>query len=399
MKNIRYAFLYESINGCGLTNQIFIFVSHIIKSILYTPDINIIIYNNFLTDINNLHYINSLIPISNIINIDEFNKYLYDKYNILIFDKNYIDFNIISAYYGMKDKNVDITQFIKNNCFDPINNKLFISNKLNLNELFGDPTPGQVKKIFIKYLINGYEFEIEYDENCSNLREIVEFNLTKVEYQYYFKFPFDLDDKLFFDILKNIPFKHNIIIHSDKFIKHVNENINNLKLNNLINNKLDTKINVIHLRTEDDGIKHWSNQNNMTDFEFKYSLENKYIDIIKKETNNNIDKNNIFIILSYTTDNNVIKYLNDNNYIFFICNKYLSCGREINAIIDLLNTRICNNLFIGNLNIKQKRGSSFSYFILSKLNKINNIKSILIDLDNIKSEENEIYYDYTPEKY
>ena len=56
-----------------------------------------------------------------------------------------------------------------------------------------------------------------------------------------------------------------------------------------------------------------------------------------------------------------------------------------NAIIDLLVSSCCNNIFIGNFNITNLNGSSFSYYIW-KLMK-DDVLKIFIDLDKIYDDE------------
>ncbi len=385
MKNIAYEEIYNRNYGSGLTNQIFMIVSNILINFFNDTNTNknIIIFDNFLTDVKNNKYINSVMPISDIINIDEFNKYLYDNHNILIFDKNNINFDILSILYGTKDKSIDITNYIKNNCFDKSKNIFMLSNLLNLNDTFGDPLPGIQKKLYVTYSINNYEFNIEYDENMSHINETIEFDVKKKDYGFNLYFPFFLNESIYFDILNNIPFNHWITSYSDKFIKNIKTIVN-------VENK---KINILHLRLEDDAINYWSQINLMGKEDYKRDLEEKYIQILKDNVQNK--EEHIFIILGYNNDNRVLDYLNNNNYKYFICEKIDRFGREINAIIDLYNVRLCNNFFIGNFSIKNRRGSSFSYFILSRLNKEQNIKSILIDLDNL-NDNNEIYYNYKP---
>ena len=63
-------------------------------------------------------------------------------------------------------------------------------------------------------------------------------------------------------------------------------------------------------------------------------------------------------------------------------------GREHEAIIDMLCAKQCNNIFIGNFNMKKLNGSTFSFLIIQNLN--DNINKILIDLDRIT--EPEFYY-------
>ena len=95
-----------------------------------------------------------------------------------------------------------------------------------------------------------------------------------------------------------------------------------------------------------------------------------------------MDKNDLNIILSYSNNNKVINYLSINNYKYTFIPKKLYLGREMNALIDLLISKNCNNLFIGNFNMNGLNGSSFSYLIAKKLN--GNIKCIFIDIDHIK---------------
>jgi hypothetical protein len=126
------------------------------------------------------------------------------------------------------------------------------------------------------------------------------------------------------------------------------------KINNNDSNK---KINVIHLRLEDDGINHWSNQNKMNPLVFKQQLVLKYIELIK----NNIQKEDITFILSGDTNNDVVQFMKENEYnIMFIDKKFNidQPSRELNAIVDIIIGRYCNNVFIG------CDGSTFSELLL-----------------------------------
>jgi hypothetical protein len=167
----------------------------------------------------------------------------------------------------------------------------------------------------------------------------------------------------FFDIFNNITFQ-------DQFYRISNNLIPEIKL------KLgeDIKINVVHLRLEPDALIHWSNMNNMNPINFKKIIEKKYIYLINKFINKNV----FTIIMSYSTDNNVIKFLNINKYNYFIKKKDPSIGRECNALNDLLLARQMNNFFIGS------GGSTFTDCIMSSTNKK---KAIIIDLNNILNPE------------
>ena len=82
--------------------------------------------------------------------------------------------------------------------------------------------------------------------------------------------------------------------------------------------------------------------------------------------------------------NRVIDYMKKNGYKYRLTPKYENMGREQNAIIDLLISKICNNTLIGNFNLENLNGSSFSYY-LTQIN--SDVKQILIDLDYINNKE------------
>jgi hypothetical protein len=82
--------------------------------------------------------------------------------------------------------------------------------------------------------------------------------------------------------------------------------------------------------------------------------------------------------MTYSRNNNVIKYLQNNNYNYYIKQKNPALGRECNALQDLILARKMNNFFIG------AGGSTFSNFICNSTNKK---KTIMIDINNILKPE------------
>jgi hypothetical protein len=107
---------------------------------------------------------------------------------------------------------------------------------------------------------------------------------------------------------------------------------------------------------------------------FNNFIQQKYIRLI----NRFINKNMFTIIMTYSVNNNVIKFLKQNGYNYFISKKDISIGRECNALKDLLLAREMNNFFIG------AGGSTFTDFILNSTNKK---KIILFDMNNITKPE------------
>jgi len=165
----------------------------------------------------------------------------------------------------------------------------------------------------------------------------------------------------FFEIYNNIQFQNHFYNLSNNLIIEIHDKLGN-----------DIKINIIHLRIEDDAVNHWSKRNNMSALLFKMLLVDKYLYLIKKY----INKESFTIVNTYNKDNIIIKFLYQNGYKFFTKKSNLSDGRECNALRDLLLARKMNNFFIG------ATRSTFSDFIL---NSASFKKSIMIDLDNVKS--------------
>ena len=278
-----YSKIYS--RGSGLTNQIFALITSIIIAI-YKRE-SIVVFDYFLDDFSKEDYT----IISNIINMEQMNIFLFDKYRVLLIDRYNIDSIIVSEN---------------------------IINKINEN----------------------------------------------TEYNYTFGWINDINADLFENILLNIRFHPDFVEKADRCMQTVS----------------DKKTNIIHLRVEDDAIKHWSKMNHMTECEFRGFIENKYIELIKRH----FDKDDETIILSSSSKNGVIDFLEREGYSYTFTEKHFA-GREKNAIVDLLISKRCNNIFIGNFNPIKLNGSSFSYFISKSLD--NDVKRIMIDLDRIMDAE------------
>ena len=129
-------------------------------------------------------------------------------------------------------------------------------------------------------------------------------------------------------ILSNLKFTSKFYDNADEILKK---------------NKITAEpCNVIHLRLENDAIEHWSKQNGLSPEEFKKILEIKYIKNIEKF----INKNYITIVVASEYDNNVIKYLRDNGYLYLTTEKSFK-ERELNAIVDLIITQRCDRVILG----------------------------------------------------
>jgi hypothetical protein len=345
--------------GIGLCNQLFSLVSCIFDNI-NKNGIKIIVLYEFLNDIETNIYSNS----SEIFDLEIINIFLA-KYNIILLDKYKSKLEIIDIKYGIDDNNIDITEKIVKKYYNSNENSLIVPINTNINKLYYDPEPGIVKFIYVKYKINNMIFNNIFLENSQI--ELNNLNSEKKHKQNEITIENKKNIKLFDIILKNITFNKKYYNIANSFIRTLN-----------ITEKI--KINIIHIRNELDAITFWGNINKIKPVKYKEILENKYIYLIEKY----LDKNSHNIVLSMNTDNKVIDYLKHNNYNYNFINKN-NCGREINAIIDLIISNKCNNVFIGNIHPINFNGSTFSYCIYKMLD--DHIKKILIDLDNINHEE------------
>jgi hypothetical protein len=343
-------------DNAGFTNQIFAFITSIINA--FKNKNKVVVIDNFLNDFKSSSYS----PISKIFDIDKINLFLQKNYDIIIVDKNNINFELLSVKYGNNDETnyIDLTDFYKVQYFN--NNKLFIDKNTCFNDIKGDPCHGTVKKFVMKYKINDYHIEEIYNEN---LDSNIEINFEGGPYIFTLGWINSFNDNMFDKILTNIVYNIYFTSKSELVINDINKN---------------KKINIIHLRLEDDAITHWSKMNNMMPDKYKTYLEEKYINLFKKY----ISKTDENIILSCSLSNDVINYLNENGYNYKFIDKFFK-DREKNAIIDLLVSKCCNNVFIGNFNINNSNGSTFSYYIWKYMN--DDVTKIYIDLDKIYENE------------
>lgn len=341
---------YIGVPSSGLTNQLFYLTGSIIVAI--TKGEKVIVVDKFLTDYSKKNYL----PISQIFDMKKFNEFLHGKYGVVVVDKYNVDFKINYIKYGTDAIYHDFTSYYTY----PIR----IKKKTIFNSIYGDPCPNVHKQLIINYTINGYNVQEIHPEN---LKKNIVIHFEGAKYVSTFSWINSYDETMFENILSNIPYDENFMIEKHKFFQRANLN-------------KDDKINVIHLRLEDDALKHWSTINHLSKMQFKRLMKKKYIDLIKKY----IDKTDYNIILSWSKKNPVYDFLQREGYQILKIDK-LYDRRELNAIFELLVSSLCNNKVIGNFNFKNINGSSFSYYMCKLMN--SNVEKIMIDLDHIHNSE------------
>lgn len=149
------------------------------------------------------------------------------------------------------------------------------------------------------------------------------------------------------ELFQSIRFTPSIVSPALKF---VNDSQNNIKKGT---------INVIHLRIEQDWLDFVSSRRNprVSPAAISHEIANKYIKVIQQY----IQKDDLTFILTGSSNNKVIDYLRNNHYTCFLFPK-ITPYREMNAAMDMVIGKQCNNVFIG------CSGSSFSDILLHRIN-------------------------------
>jgi len=187
-------------------------------------------------------------------------------------------------------------------------------------------------------------------------------SLENEELYYTMGWPTQCNKGMFDDIILMIRFKEFFITRSLAFTQTLDPS---------------AKINVLHLRIEDDAIAHWSSFNKMTEDEYRKALGLRYISMISEY----IDKTDTNIILSYSQNNAVLDFMKENGYTFRFTDKDPSLGREKNAIIDTLVAESCTKVMIGNINLDTWGGSSFSYYVSRRIR--DGVQCVCLDIANL----------------
>jgi hypothetical protein len=147
------------------------------------------------------------------------------------------------------------------------------------------------------------------------------------------------NDNIKKELYQSIRFTPSIVSPALKFV------------NDLQNRIKKGTINVVHLRIEPDWLDHVALYSipRVSQETAYHDIAEKYIDLIRRY----IQKDELTFILTGSSNNKVIDYLRNNHYTFFLFPK-ITPYREINAAMDMVIGKQCNNVFIG------CGGSSFS---------------------------------------
>jgi hypothetical protein len=347
-------------NQVGFCNQLYSAIGTCIYA--YENNIKTIFISQYLKEIGTQNYCN----VSDVFDIQKTNDFL-KKYNLTLIDGFNVDLKIINILYGTELYSLDITDnfcvvcgklIIYSDC------KLGFYNYKHFKDTYGIDIQGSLQ-LRINYTVNGIFYHKECDVIDGRLVTDLVIDYRRVNYEETHKFKND-DSPMFRDILRNFVFNESIVSKADKYID-----------NSLIRYYIDAKmkINVFHLRLEDDAIKSWAKEIKMTDtMQYKRLLEDKYINIIRDF----VDKKSLTIFLASDYDNRVIKYMRDNDYNYLTTLKFYS-ARDVSAIVDMHIGAVCNGVCVGVWE------SSYSYTLFDRVKDKTGVKFIILYYTNLQS--------------
>lgn len=364
----------------GLCNQLFNIVNSLVIAAVQSGN-KVVILDDFIKDIHTLEPISA----NNVLDMDKTNEAL-KPYNIRLIYKNDVKMTLDRVEYGLKDVQVmDITQTVRERFY--VENRLYIPQWTGMNDVAGsDPCPQMRKQIYVYYSLNGIPFMKTFHERKLIFNEPIEINHLNYD-QKSCRHVLDLsspwltrisrDDakemKPLFDAFLNL------LQYQERFSEEANSFLKQIGLN-------EQKINVLHVRNEMDAMTHWAKLNHMTEDEYRFAYEMKYLSLVRKHTT----KKDVNIILTSLVDNNnIIDTLREEGYQVYVRPNIENIGREMNGVVDLLLGKRCTNILLGNFHhLAEKKsfgGSTFSYVLYNQLvAEDTNIQLLCINMDNIR---------------
>jgi hypothetical protein len=351
-------------SGCGLCNQIYA-LTGCIEYAIHTKKYKIIVADLFLREINT----NKYAPLSNILNMPCYQSFLLSEYRILLFDKNNLKISIDNIFLDGKEiKSEILTKYFTRDglLYIPKNSDVFESKNI----------------LRIDMYLNQFPVSFLYDLRERD-RDIV-FHTSPAHYTYKpspcLYLGGSKNPEQFIKLLQNTPFH-------DHFHSAMAETAESI-LTPFIDSHAKTlpRINLIHLRMEEDAIQSFSKENNVSSDVFERKMGEKYIELIQRY----IDPHDVTLVISGKYDNSVvIDFLSTHQYRFVHSIKRFP-EREENAIHDMLFFKLCNHVFIGVYE------SSFSYTLMYKLfSKQEHIFSVIFQM-NCPAKKEKIFTKQTP---
>lgn len=283
------------------------------------------------------------------------NKNFKEKLNldIILLNRDNNNLELIQARYGISENdNLDVTNIMKK--YLHYNRYLYLND--GYNNIFGDNYVDRIKFLYLKIKIDNTILNLTYNEN-----QIINIDLKYIKYDLF-------ANNHNGNACISTSYINDSFIAYEKYVKCIEFNYKFYKMfNELKTPNDDINIITIHTRIE-------------TDFDIirDRSKLNYNIEYYKNLLNDYVNNNGKLLILCGEADL-LDEIYKDYNYYYFNynlkCNlikKYFGFyGREMVAIIDLILAIKYSKIFIGCYDPIIKDGSSYSLFIMQKLD--NNI--------------------------
>lgn len=323
---------------CGFCNQLY----SIARSVLNTRELNkkIIVIDSYLNEIDQ----KESTPISQILDLPKTNQYLLEKFNVFIMDYHHHQIQIHKIELIHESNMIDITSKIQHT-YDR-DSKIKIPIQEDFIQMYSLPLEKKNTNIRI-YIQCDQEIICWNCDYETFLKRGFQIDLQKVPLENLLKWREPSNIIQFNEIIKNIKFHPRFYHIVDEEFQKIQQTMNILS---------SSKTHSIHIRLEDDAIQHWSQLNNTYIELYKTVVESKYIRYIWKR----IPKDELIILHTYDENNEVVKFLQRNQYKYYIRKKDIRMGREVNAIIDLLMSERCDGYIFG------AAASTFSQTIMAR---------------------------------
>jgi hypothetical protein len=253
----------------------------------------------------------------------------------LLIDKKDANIEITKIEYGTDDLKFDVKETFQNSY---LNNDVFsIPQGIPLHFLSLDPRERRERtQLFISYKIGIYPIDCTFSLENGILSTPVRLNMNWRNALFYdspqLYFGGSSQPSRFADILSHLDFQNKFKERNSDAMSQINHRFSlGFKIEN-------TKVNIIHLRLEDDAVSTFASSNKKDKREYKQLIEDKYIEIISKS----IRPSDLTLVISGDYNNRVIDFLSLNQFQYFTTEKFYPF-REMNAIHDLLFYNFCNN--------------------------------------------------------
>jgi hypothetical protein len=335
---IAMAQIYDKHTGLG--NQIFTLIHRIIRA--QKEKMNVLVVGDFLGEI---HKMDQLHPIEDVLDMDHMRMLTYP---LLVIGRRQWRISVEEASYGTDSARVAVPF-----SSDP---GIRFEWDQNLHDLVGDPAVGHKKHLDILFRIGPHLITCSYPEGRSgHLVYPIRIRLGRFDFR--FGWINDISQPLFDHFLSRLKFRptipYPVLPHS--------------------------MVHVLHLRIEDDAIRHWSHLNRMTASEYRSRLINMYITKIQESM---MQMGGCLLILSSIMDSPIHHFLREKGVPFFQQEKDPALGREEHALRDLLLAeQCCNSVLMINFDIPTMKGSSFSYMLFRRCTRAT--RTVFIDLDHV----------------